>query len=123
MRADTRGRRPPAQVVGSPWGLLARKGEQHQQCDHRCNTGWALMGYWSMRGSLRPFASQLLARNANNLGRKRREYRTTRSRATRTAVRGDRQAHILMCPQWDSNPHCADFKSAASANWAMGASG
>ena len=25
------------------------------------------------------------------------------------------------CPQWDSNPHCADFKSAASANWAIGA--
>ena len=26
-----------------------------------------------------------------------------------------------LCPQWDSNPHCADSKSAASANWAMGA--
>ena len=26
------------------------------------------------------------------------------------------------CPQTDSNRHCADFKSAASANWAMGAS-
>ena len=25
------------------------------------------------------------------------------------------------CPHWDSNPDCADFKSAASANWAMGA--
>ena len=25
-----------------------------------------------------------------------------------------------MCPQSDSNRHCADFKSAASANWAMG---
>ena len=29
--------------------------------------------------------------------------------------------HILQCPHWDSNPDCADFKSAASANWAMGA--
>jgi L-amino acid N-acyltransferase YncA len=28
----------------------------------------------------------------------------------------------LLCPQWDSNPHWADFKSAASADWAMGAS-
>ena len=28
----------------------------------------------------------------------------------------------LKCPQADSNRHCADFKSAASANWAMGAS-
>jgi hypothetical protein len=27
-----------------------------------------------------------------------------------------------LCPQWDSNPHWADFKSAASADWAMGAS-
>ena len=27
-----------------------------------------------------------------------------------------------LCPQSDSNRHCADFKSAASANWAMGAS-
>lgn len=26
------------------------------------------------------------------------------------------------CPQSDSNRHLADFKSAASANWAMGAS-
>ncbi|MDT5124656.1 MAG: hypothetical protein QOH54_300 [Mycobacterium sp.] len=26
------------------------------------------------------------------------------------------------CPHWDSNPDLADFKSAASANWAMGAS-
>ena len=26
-----------------------------------------------------------------------------------------------LCPQSDSNRHCADFKSAASANWAMGA--
>lgn len=25
------------------------------------------------------------------------------------------------CPQSDSNRHLADFKSAASANWAMGA--
>ena len=24
-------------------------------------------------------------------------------------------------PQWDSNPHLGDFKSPASANWAMGA--
>lgn len=29
--------------------------------------------------------------------------------------------HGLQCPQSDSNRHCADFKSAASANWAMGA--
>lgn len=29
---------------------------------------------------------------------------------------------IRWCPQSDSNRHCADFKSAASANWAMGAS-
>ena len=27
----------------------------------------------------------------------------------------------VTCPQWDSNPHLADFKSAASANWAIGA--
>lgn len=26
-----------------------------------------------------------------------------------------------MCPQWDSNPHWIDFKSTASADWAMGA--
>lgn len=26
-----------------------------------------------------------------------------------------------LCPQWDSNPHFTDFKSAASANWAIGA--
>src|SRR5260370_14718735 len=26
-------------------------------------------------------------------------------------------------PQWDSNPHCGDFKSPASADWAMGAPG
>ena len=26
------------------------------------------------------------------------------------------------CSPWDSNPHCADFKSAASANWARRAS-
>ena len=26
-----------------------------------------------------------------------------------------------LCPQSDSNRHCADFKSAASANWAIGA--
>lgn len=25
------------------------------------------------------------------------------------------------CPRWGSNPHCADFKSAASASWATGA--
>jgi hypothetical protein len=25
------------------------------------------------------------------------------------------------CPRWGSNPHCADFKSAASAGWATGA--
>ncbi len=30
-------------------------------------------------------------------------------------------AALSLCPQWDSNPHWADFKSAASANWAMGA--
>ena len=29
---------------------------------------------------------------------------------------------VIQCPQSDSNRHCADFKSAASANWAMGAS-
>ena len=28
-----------------------------------------------------------------------------------------------LCPQSDSNRHCADFKSAASANWAIGATG
>ena len=28
---------------------------------------------------------------------------------------------IIACPQWDSNPHWTDFKSAASANWAIGA--
>lgn len=27
------------------------------------------------------------------------------------------------CPRWDSNPHCADFKSAASADWATRAIG
>lgn len=27
----------------------------------------------------------------------------------------------LWCPHWDSNPDCTDFKSAASAGWAMGA--
>jgi hypothetical protein len=31
-------------------------------------------------------------------------------------------ARPFQCPQSDSNRHCADFKSAASANWAMGAS-
>jgi hypothetical protein len=25
------------------------------------------------------------------------------------------------CPRWDSNPHCGDFKSPASADWATGA--
>ena len=35
------------------------------------------------------------------------------------AILSARQAD--QCPQWDSNPHCADFKSAASANWAIGA--
>ena len=30
-------------------------------------------------------------------------------------------APVTRCPQSDSNRHCADFKSAASANWAMGA--
>src|SRR5690606_3343343 len=29
----------------------------------------------------------------------------------------------IRCPQSDSNRHCADFKSAASANWAIGAWG
>ncbi len=36
-----------------------------------------------------------------------------------------RPAHLAApteCPQSDSNRHLADFKSAASANWAMGAS-
>lgn len=32
-----------------------------------------------------------------------------------------RHCPFSWCPQWDSNPHLADFKSAASANWAMGA--
>jgi hypothetical protein len=39
----------------------------------------------------------------------------------------NRPRHIYLrrkkCPQSDSNRHLADFKSAASANWAMGASG
>lgn len=26
-----------------------------------------------------------------------------------------------LCPHWDSNPDCDDFKSPASADWAMGA--
>jgi hypothetical protein len=28
---------------------------------------------------------------------------------------------LALYPQWDSNPHCDDFKSSASAGWAMGA--
>lgn len=50
------------------------------------------------------------------------------SLADTTLMQGARQARIrwpylgrLWCPQSDSNRHLADFKSAASANWAMGA--
>ena len=32
-------------------------------------------------------------------------------------------ANLMLCPQWDLNPHWNDFKSSASADWAMGASG
>ena len=43
----------------------------------------------------------------------------------RRAIIDRRAASFLpglpQCPQSDSNRHCADFKSAASANWAMGA--
>jgi hypothetical protein len=36
--------------------------------------------------------------------------------------RSRQPSHVrTLCPQSDSNRHCADFKSAASANWAMGA--
>lgn|GEM_PF-7099545 len=28
---------------------------------------------------------------------------------------------LFSYPQWDSNPHWDDFKSSASADWAMGA--
>jgi len=36
---------------------------------------------------------------------------------------GTHNADIVLTqyPQWDSNPHWIDFKSIASADWAMGA--
>ncbi len=37
-------------------------------------------------------------------------------------ARTSRKCPLTWCPQSDSNRHLADFKSAASANWAMGAS-
>jgi hypothetical protein len=41
-----------------------------------------------------------------------------------SSVCGDRHPHLPVrtpCPHWDSNPDWTDFKSAASADWAMGA--
>ena len=37
------------------------------------------------------------------------------------AARTGRDGAERRCPQRDSNPHCAAFKAAASADWAMGA--
>jgi len=44
---------------------------------------------------------------------------------TRTQFFGEISPQIgqKQCPRWDSNPHCADFKSAASADWATRAIG
>ncbi len=51
--------------------------------------------------------------------------RRHRSRAdcTRNAcsASGRRECRCCTCPRRDSNPHCVDFKSTASAGWATGA--
>ncbi len=45
--------------------------------------------------------------------------RDRRERAIRTIQSG--VCEMTWCPHWDSNPDCDDFKSSASAGWAMGA--
>jgi integrase len=46
---------------------------------------------------------------------------TTRDTETVHGINGSGFSQVDRCPHWDSNPDWADFKSAASANWAMGA--
>ncbi len=36
-------------------------------------------------------------------------------------IKSPAKSALNLYPQWDSNPHWIDFKSIASADWAMGA--